>query len=112
MKDDIIRMAREAGFAVNEKARQHQPNCIFHTQHMVDELLERFAALARAAERERIIAQNAPEIEKINAHIKTLEKALEDEREAIAKMVAGLFDDPNDSVLAFIVDAIRARGNT
>jgi len=34
------------------------------------------------------------------------------EREAIAKMVEGLFDDPNDSVLAFIVDAIRARGNT
>ena len=32
------------------------------------------------------------------------------EREACAKMVAGLFDDPNDSVLAFIVDAIRARG--
>ena len=34
------------------------------------------------------------------------------EREAIATMVEGLFDDPNDSVLAFIVDAIRARGNT
>ena len=32
------------------------------------------------------------------------------EREAIAKMVECLFDDPNDSVLAFIVDAIRARG--
>ena len=51
-RDDIIRMAREAGFAVNEKARQHQPNCIFHTQYMVDELLERFAALVAAAERE------------------------------------------------------------
>ena len=51
-RDDIIRMAREAGFVVNEKARQHQPNCIFHTQHMVDELLERFAALVRADERE------------------------------------------------------------
>ena len=76
------------------------------------ENFERFAALVAAAERERIIAQNAPEIEKINTHIKTLEKALEDEREAIATMVEGLFDDPNDSVLAFIVDAIRARGNT
>jgi hypothetical protein len=81
IRDDIIRMARVAGFAVNEKARQHQPNCIFHTQYMVDELLERFAALVAAAE-----------------------------REACAKMVEGLFDDPNDSVLAFIVDAIRARG--
>ena len=50
--DDIIRMAREAGFVVNEKARQHQPNCIFHTQYMIDELLKRFAELARADERE------------------------------------------------------------
>jgi hypothetical protein len=32
------------------------------------------------------------------------------EREACAKLVEGLFDDPTDSVLAFIVDAIRARG--
>jgi hypothetical protein len=68
-RDDIIRMAREAGFVVNEKARQHQPNCIFHTQYMVDEQLERFAALVAAAERkacekiqfelrERYISQN------------------------------------------------------
>lgn len=33
------------------------------------------------------------------------------EREACAKLVEGLFDDPNDAVLEFIVDAIRARGN-
>ena len=51
--DDIIRMAREAGFVVNEKARQHQPNCIFHTQYMIDELLKRFAELVRADEREQ-----------------------------------------------------------
>ena len=38
-----------------------------------------FAALVAAAERERIIAENAPVIEKINAHI----KALEDELAAI-----------------------------
>ena len=51
-RDEIIRMAQEAGFVVDEKAQQHQPNCIFHTHHMVDELLERFAALVAAAERE------------------------------------------------------------
>ena len=45
MKEDIIKLAREAGFVVDEKAQQHQPNCIFHTHYMVDELLERFAAL-------------------------------------------------------------------
>ena len=53
MTQEIIAMAREAGFVVNEKARQHQPNCIFHTHYMVDELLERFAALVAASERSR-----------------------------------------------------------
>ncbi len=51
-REDIIRMAREAGFFVNEKAREHQPNCISHTYHMIDPQLERFAALVEAAERE------------------------------------------------------------
>jgi hypothetical protein len=47
-RDDIIKLAREAGFVVDEKAQQHQPNCIFHTHHMVDELLVRFAVLVSA----------------------------------------------------------------
>ena len=59
-RDDILRMAREAGFVIDEKAQQYQPNCIFHTYHMVDELLERFAALVAAAakseEREACLA--------------------------------------------------------
>ena len=50
--DEIIRMAKQAGFVVDEKARKHQPNCIFHTHYMVDEPLERFAAFVAAAERE------------------------------------------------------------
>jgi uncharacterized protein YfcZ (UPF0381/DUF406 family) len=65
-REDIIRMAREAGFVVDEKAQQHQPNCIFHTHHMVDELLERFAALVAAAEREEcasICFQEGPSID-------------------------------------------------
>ena len=55
-RDEIIKLARDAGFVVDEKAQQHQPNCIFHTHHMVDELLERFAVLVVEAERESIIA--------------------------------------------------------
>jgi len=51
-REKVIELAREAGFVVDEKAQQHQPNCIFHTHHMVDELLERFAALVAAHERE------------------------------------------------------------
>lgn len=38
-----------------------------------------------AAERERIITANAPEIEKVNAHIKALEDAVAAEREAWQK---------------------------
>ena len=53
METDIVRWARQAGFVVDEKAQQHQPNCIFHTHHMVDEPLERFAAIVRADEREQ-----------------------------------------------------------
>jgi hypothetical protein len=53
MNEDIIKWAREAGFVVDEKAQQHQPNCIFHTYHMIDEPLARFAALIRADEREQ-----------------------------------------------------------
>ena len=48
-------------------------------------------------------------INALDAHTKSLIQA---EREACAKVVEGLFDDPNDAVLEFIVDAIRARGNT
>lgn len=44
-RDEITRMAREAGFVVDEEAQQHQPNCIFHTWHLIDEGLERFANL-------------------------------------------------------------------
>lgn len=61
-RKDIIRMAQEAGFLVDEKSQQHQPNCIFHTWHMIDEGLERFTALVAAAEREacaQILDHNA-----------------------------------------------------
>jgi hypothetical protein len=45
--DEVVRLAREAGFAISEDARKYQPNCIVHTHHMVDEELQRFAALVR-----------------------------------------------------------------
>jgi hypothetical protein len=70
-RDDIIRMAREAGFTVVDSV---DPQCWAGDHAADDESLERFFTLAYeagvAAERERIIAANAPEIERINAHIK------------------------------------------
>jgi len=63
-RDDIIRMAREAGFA----------------DGVVDivgfEGFTNFANLVAAHERERIIAANAPEIEKVNEYIKALEDSI------------------------------------
>ena len=51
-REDIIRMAREAGFIVSETSRKYQPKCIDFTHYLVDDLLERFAAIVAAAERE------------------------------------------------------------
>jgi len=62
--DDIIRMAREAGDWNGQTAEFN------------DVGLERFAALVAAHERERIIAANAPEIEKVNEYIKALEDSI------------------------------------
>jgi hypothetical protein len=103
-RDDIIKMAREAGFNWPE----------IHTT-TVEERLERFAALVRADERERIIAQNAPVIEKINEHIKALEEAVAAEREQCAKVCEGghfLHDEAADARFGkACAAAIRARSN-
>jgi hypothetical protein len=63
-RDDIIRMARESGDWNGQTAEFN------------DVGLERFAALIAAHERERIIAANAPEIEKVNEYIKALEDSI------------------------------------
>jgi len=68
-RDDIISMAREAGGA---DITSHGWTSWVGTQST--DFLERFAALVAAHERERIIAANAPEIEKVNEYIKALEE--------------------------------------
>jgi hypothetical protein len=65
---DIIRMAQEAGFM--EAGHPMNPWSA-HTDQ-----IEVFAALVAAHERERIIAANAPEIEKVNEYIKGLEDSI------------------------------------
>ena len=71
-------------------------------KHFPDEL-EAFAALVASAERERIKQANAPEIERINAHIKELEDVVIAERSACAKQLDALGCD-------HCAEAIRARG--
>lgn len=112
-RDDILRMAREAGLQPYYDAQEPA--------------IERFFKLAyeagAAAERERIIAANAPEIERINAHIKELEQARAEEREACARLVEPSDEHRRDAAWGYlggeegvemldgIAAAIRERGN-
>jgi hypothetical protein len=50
-RDDIIRMAREAGFEVMDEGKHHYAH-ITDTLCHIDVAVERFAALVAAAERE------------------------------------------------------------
>lgn len=77
-RDDIIRMAREAGLYVEPHGGG---NWAVPLVPDLPERVERFASLVVAAERERIKVANASEIEKINAHIRVLEDAVAAERE-------------------------------
>jgi len=70
----VIEMAKKCGIPEFENNESQAENIM------------RFADLIRADERDRIKAANAPEIEKINAHIKALEDAVVSEREACAKV--------------------------
>ena len=51
-REDIIRMAREAGFLIDTHAQKYQPNCILSTHGLIDENLQRFANLVAEHERE------------------------------------------------------------
>ena len=74
------------------------------------EFLAKFAALVASAERERIKQANAPEIERINAHIKELEDAVIAEREACAKMLEAASKTGKIISCTSAAKAIRARG--
>jgi hypothetical protein len=62
--------------------------------------IEKRVAKAVRAERERIIAANAPEIERINAHIKELEQARLEEREACARACDAVAESANKAAVA------------
>ena len=101
-RDDIIRMAREAGF--NE----------IQTNAMVfGAILERFAALVAAAEREAMIEQGWRQCAKgqrTTQFCGMVEQAVLAEREACAK-VCDVIDDGRKDLSADCAAAIRARGN-
>ena len=73
MTQEIIQMARDSGMELYGLGKD-RARFVFH--------LEAFAKLVAEAERERIKQANAPEIEKINAHI---QKAMTDLEEVLAE---------------------------
>jgi hypothetical protein len=108
-QDEIVKMARETGL-VRTGDKWVEP-----ARWGVTELVH-FAALVAAAERERIIMLNAPQIANINAHIKTMEDAVAAEREACARVCENLkpFGPELELQKATAEDcaaAIRARGD-
>ena len=81
----------------------------------------KWSDIIRADERERIKAANAPEIERINAHLKSLEDAVKAEREHLETELLKLKDGVAASgdyiqgrwdLIGEFQDVIRARGNT
>jgi hypothetical protein len=116
-RDDIIRMAQEAGFEFNSLGGTY-------TSGKLDEHLERFAALVAEAEREA--CKDLWEAQKltdrqISDHIVA---AVAAEREACAKAIEPTDEHRKDASWGYIggiegvelldnaVRAIRARGNT
>ena len=95
-REDIFRMAQEVEL-INK-------DYDFAFLNKYTDKVERFADLVASAERERIKQANAPEIERINAHIKELEDAVISEREACAKECDACICTAQAS------EAIRARG--
>jgi hypothetical protein len=87
-KEEIIRMAREAGLAYGSDEKPLGS-------------VIRFAALAVAEKEKQIIAANAPEIERINTYIKELEEsvaATEREKVAAWMMAQGYATGHGDTV--------------
>ena len=82
-------------------------------------LCDNFKQLGAAEERERIKAANAPEIERINAHLKSLEDAVQAERKHLEAELLKLKDGVAASgdyiqgrwdLIGEFQDVIRARG--
>ena len=106
-KEDIIRIADEAGFVIDEVAQKHQPNCIFHTHHMVDELLARFAAL--------IISAKVTEYQdRLEWQQRSYEREIQIEVEAEREECAQIADAESsiEGIAQRIAATIRARNNT
>jgi hypothetical protein len=105
MKEDIIRMAREAGFK-----RHHNPD-LYDCMVASDEAIERFAALVADAEAKRMHAEGMVTVGHMRQQIAA-------EREACAKLCNRMEQQAEGTECckwptpADCAEAIRARGQT
>jgi hypothetical protein len=96
MTEEIIKMAREAGWRVNSEGEILEGD----DWHIQTDIVERFFHMAQAAEREQF-ANHAVEIAR---------RAIEAEREACAK-VADAWVNAYEHPSKVIAETIRKRGN-
>ena len=113
-RDDIIRMAKEAGWA--------RPNHVNNPWSVSTDALERFAALVAAAEREKVAAWMRSKSyatghgDTIEDLLKELEwQVAEREREALGDIILDYAErddlsDSDESLLKHLFELIRARG--
>ena len=109
----LERFAALVAAAEREKVAAWMIERSYATGHgdTTEDLLKELEWQVAERERERIIAANAPEIEKINAHIKALEDAVTNEREACAQLLDDMAArDKLSNYYAVAAKAIRARG--
>jgi hypothetical protein len=112
-KEDIIRMAREAGFMFCEESYKHQTNCLFYGGYAVDEQLERFAAFVEDAQARRMHEEGMVTVGHMREQIAA-------EREACAKVCDRMVmygpvaevQQRYNKAYADCRDAIRARGQS
>ena len=111
MNERDIELALQAGLG---KPYVSKTRCTSGVKLNDVDALQRFANLIRADERERIKVANAPEIDRINTHIKNLEDAVKNEREDCAKTVETIetYEKIEKACFKFAAKTIRARGNT
>jgi hypothetical protein len=102
-REEIIKLAREAGFESNSLG-------VTYTSGWLPDLLERFAALVAAAERDRMISEGwrqCAQGQKTSQFCAVAEAIRQEEREKCAKLLEDFarFGDTRDCIAA-----IRARG--
>ena len=110
-REDIIAMAREAGFDEFNGFRDDNTTSVYYEAW--PEQLERFAALVAAAERNSWPAEMEAMERQVNILTDALAQAKAEEREACAKVCENFGEEWHcRSTTNEIATAIRARGET